>query len=302
MGEDRDTTDPVEKWADRVRFITGEQECDMHRNMLGKMPEIFRVTDLPKTEEESADIAEVVAALNAMRRSLCGLPPLVIADERVHITAPEEFRAKIAPGGRFQGKSLLGHVYLWRGWPRHEFQALLAHELAHAASYLWIDIRDEIGTTPQGLVLPKVLLRRQGMVLIDPSFNTLLPHFHGLNEGATELFAIAVRQSLAQTSTTLDAAARRSLASFVSSLPLLAFTDSLVQAVAGGEGNTMPTLKTLFLDYFAGTDRFLAALEARLPGATEVLRRTGARPKELLPAAERLGFERTAAVIRLFCR
>ncbi len=305
MAADRVTGDPVEKWADRIRFVSGDgEECDLHGGILGPLPDIFHLPGLPKTAEEAADIAEVVAALNGLRRSLCGLPPLAFSADRIHVATEEEFSAKITlPGRRFEGKSLLGHAYLWRGWPRHEFQAILAHELTHAASYLWLDYRDRPVVTAGGLTLPRILLRRQGLVLIDPSFGTLLPHFHGLNEGATELFAIAVRQSLARDSKTLDAAARRSLAGFLTSPPLIAFADRLVRTAADGDdAGIMPALKTLFLDLFGGTDRFLSQLEARLPGATEVLRRTGARPPELLAAAEALRFDQLAGFIRPYCK
>lgn len=291
----------VSKWADRVRLIdsaTG-QILESSGDVLGPPPERFLVQDLPKTAEETAAIGEVVDALNEFLSSCCGLPPVRIDPDRIHVLSKEEFQGSVggAQSGRFQGKSWFGHVYLWRGWPLWIFQAILAHELFHDVSYSWFDIRTKPETTADGLRLPQFLPRRKGLILIDPSYHTLLPHFHGLNEGATETAAIAIRQIIARSSSLLDDDDRESIKSFTISPPLLSFTDQLVMSAVGAGGSIGDTLRRLFRDCLLGTDDFLGQLEAQLPGATEILRRTGARPEELLPAALELGFGAVAKSI-----
>ncbi|HTM67924.1 MAG TPA: hypothetical protein VL426_01355 [Candidatus Binatia bacterium] len=295
---------PAAKWADRIRIFSGSpaQAVEMTPEELAQpLPDPYRVIDLEKTDEESAAIGEIVAAVNDLRRLFCGYGPLAIAEERVHILSEEEFHAKIAPS-RFQGKSRFGHVYLWRGWPLSDLMALLAHELMHDVSYLWIDFWAPGAVSADGVRWPPFVERRQGMVLIDPSYGTWLPHFHGLNECVTETSAVLVRKMAAGRTRLLDAAGRERLAKFVTSEPLLAFTDALIAASAGPGGDTVAAWTALFRDNLAGTGEFLRLLDARLPGATEVLRATGARPTELLPAAEKLGLESAATLIRLYCR
>lgn len=290
------------KWVDRIRVIDVDSGgiVDAPVDSLGPPPDRFSVQDLVKTAEELAAIDEIEAAFNVFLCSFCGLPPVRFDPERIHVLSEAEFKAKVggAHSGRFQGKSWFGHVYLWRGWPLWMFQAILAHELFHDISYAWFDIRTKPETTVDGLKLPSLLPRRMGMVLIDPSYRTLLPHFHGLNEGTTETAAMAIRQLVSRRSRLLDEAGRQTLMNFTVSPPLAAFTDRLVNTAVGGPDDAFATMKKLFLDCLQGTDNFLAQLEARLPGATERLRRTGARPDELLPAAEELGFADLAEAIR----
>lgn len=302
MDEKTTAVKPVQKWADRIRVLGPALECvqEMTGGTLGKLPDFFKVSDLPKTAEESAAIDEVVAAMNVFRCSFCGLPPVDFSPDRVHILSQEEFRKKISPE-RFQGKAWCGHIYLWRGWPLWMLQAILAHELFHAVSYLWFDLTQPGTVTADGLRLPALFMRRAGLVLVDPSYGTLLPHFHGLNEGATETAAIAIRNIIARRTRLLDEAGKRSIIDFVTSPPLVAFTDRLITIAAGPRADVMGTMKELFLDCLNGTDGFLAQLDARLPGATEVLRRTGARPQELLPAAEELGFTDLVEPLRHYC-
>ncbi len=294
------TEGTASKWADRVRLIdpaTGEV-TEASGDILGPPPERFCVQDLPKTAEETAAIGEVIDALNSFLGSCCGLPPARIDPESIHILTQEEFRGSVggAQSGRFQGKAWFGHVYLWRGWPLWMFQAILAHELFHHVSYSWFDIRTGPETTAAGLRLPRFLPRRMGLILIDPDYGTMLPHFHGLNEGATETAAIAIRQIIARDSKLLDDEDRRSLKSFTISPPLLTFTDQVIMS-AVGDGGVVETVRLLFRDCLLGTDDFLGRLEARLPGATNILRRTGARPEELLPSALELGFGAVAKSI-----
>jgi len=292
--------EPVERWADRIRYMNAAYECllDADGSILGPLPDRFQVADLPKTSEETAAIGEAIGALNEFRRILCGLPPVIFPQSRVHILSKEEFRAKIAPV-RFQGRAYFGHVYLWRGWPLPVFQALLVHELVHAVSYLWLDLT-EAGAVAGGQKLPPILPRRQGLILIDPSFNTLLPHFHGLNEGATETAAMIIRRLVASRTRLLDDAGKQALSKFVCSPPLVGFTERLVQIAAGAAGETLDPYRKLYIDCFTGTDEFLKMLESRLPGATEVLRATGAQPHELAAAADKLGWAAEAAHIRQY--
>jgi hypothetical protein len=299
---DQKTADsaPVERWVDRVRYMNAAYECllDTDGSILGPLPDRFRVADLPKTPEETAAIDEAIGALNEFRRILCGLPPVIFPQSRVHILSKEEFRSKISPA-RFQGKVEFGHVYLWRGWPPPVFLALLTHELVHAVSYLWLDL-NEAGTIVGGQKLPRILQRRQGLILIDPSFNTLLPHFHGLNEGATETAAIIIRHMVASRTKLLDAASQATLSKFICSPPLVHFTERLAMLAAGAASDTIGVYRKLYVDCFTGTDEFLKALEPKLPGATEVLRATGARPDELAVAADKFGWADDAARIRQY--
>jgi len=291
---------PVERWADRIRLLDANAACqaDVSGERIGPLPEQFRVKDLLKTAEEIAVIGEVTAALNDFRRIVCGLPALTFAPERVHLLAADAFDVNGAPG-RFQGKAWLGHVYLGRGWPLWLFQALLAHEMFHAMSYLWVDFCPQGATTDLGLKLPYAVLRRGGMLLIDPSYGTMLPHFHGLNEGVTETAVTVICRMMAAKTKLHSEEDKRKLAGFVNSLPLVSFVDKLVEIVSSPAPDTMDAFRTLLLDNFNGTDEFLKRLEPRLPGATERLRRTGARPEdELIPAAEDLGLADLADDIR----
>ncbi len=289
------------KWVDRVRLIdpaTGEI-AEASGDVLGPPPERFGVQDLAKTPEELAAIEETVAALNEFLRAFCGRPAVTVPPDLIHVLSTEEFRAKVgvARPESALGKSWYGHIYLWRGWPLWLFQAVLAHELFHNIAYHWLDVRTRPETTRDGIKLPLVLERRMGLILRDPSYGTLLPHFHGLNEGATEMAAIAIRQIIARNSRLLDDEGRRSITAFNISPPLLGFTDQLVTRAAGAEAGIGDVLRRLFRDCLQGTDEFLGQLEKQLPGATEILRRTGARPEELLPAALELGFGQVAKSI-----
>jgi hypothetical protein len=182
------------------------------------------VTDLAKTPEESAAIAETVAALNEFRRIICGLPSLAFPAGRVHVLSEQEFRAKVPVPNRpgMYCKADNGHVYLLRGLPTPIFMAALAHELFHAVSYLWLDLWDRSATPCDGIKWPSMTIRRYGMILRDPSFDTWLPHFHGLNEMVTELASMTIRQMVASRTTLLDDAGKRVLAGMVFSESILA--------------------------------------------------------------------------------
>lgn len=303
MGDQGKAGKPAEKWADRIRFISGSPETALEADEadIGALPDVYRCSDeRPKTAEEVAAIADVTVALNDFRRMMCDLAPLAFPPERVHILGHDEFQTKIGHG-RFSGKSILGHVYLERGGPTHLLMALLAHEMTHAVSYLWLDVRDKDAVTVDGLRLSRVLMRRTGLALIDPSYGTLLPHFHGLNEGATEMAACIIRRLAAANAVNLNKTGKRSLIGFVSSPPLMAFIERLIAVACGVAGDRVAMSRKLFTDLFAGTDKFLHSLEANLPGAIEVLRATGQTPMELLAAAAKLGFDKEAEFIRTFC-
>jgi len=291
-----------ELWANRVRMMVGEPEVAHDAGELtDSLPDFYRVTDLPKTDFELAAIDEIMETINLFRGAVCGLPAATFSPERVHVITDEEFRKRISPI-RFEGKILLGHVYLRRNANQQMFIAILAHELLHALSYLWLDLRDKARINEDGLKLAKLMIRRAGMVLIDPSYHTLLPHFHGLNEFAAEQGAIAVRQIMAKQTDLLDSKGKLELANFITSPPLLTMFDRLVRIAAQPSQDTVAVQQKLFVDLFTGTDEFLAALEVNLPGATEVLRRTGARPFELLNAAKELGLAKEAELIKQFIK
>ncbi len=68
-----------------------------------------------------------------------------------------------------------------------------------------------------------------------------------------------------------------------------------------GDADFLAPMDFLVNDLNLRTDEFLKALEAGLPGATEVLRATGQTPRELLVAAEKLGLDKEAEFIKMFC-
>ncbi|MFA6604087.1 MAG: hypothetical protein WCT10_04630 [Patescibacteria group bacterium] len=287
---------PQDKWADRIRLFSGSpaQAAEWKTEEAYALPDPLHVRDLPQTEIEIAAIGEVTAVLNDLIKIMCGLGPFIFSADRVHILDAAEFQAKVGRG-RFSGRSRLGHVYLERDQSTANFMGLLAHEMFHAVSYLWLDLWEAGAVSADGTKWPRVTIRRSGMTLIDPSYGTWLPHFHGLNEMVTELTAVIVRQLLAPKSFLLDAAGRKQLGSLVCSPPLVAFANRLVGTVAGPGNDHAPAARTLISDCLLGTDVFLGLLEAKLPGATDILRCTGARPDELRTAAERLGFADLAA-------
>ena len=304
VGETPAVVGQPEKWADRIRLFSTDspEPQELGPEDAGPLPDAYGVTDLEKTETEVQAINEVVAGLNELRRVLFGDAPLAFSAERVHLVTPEEFQAKIAPSRRFKGKAMYGHVYLWRGWPVADLQALLAHELTHAVSYLWLDVHQEGADAGDGIKWPPITMRRNGLVLIDPSFGTWLPHFHGLNEGVTETTAMMIRRIVAAKSLLLDEGGRKHLSSWTSSPPLVKFMDTLVATAAGPDGDSVATWKLLIRDLLTGTDEFLPLLETKLFGSTHILRCTGATPLELLAAVKKLGFEDTAAFISKFRR
>jgi len=275
----------------RLEIVLGEA---------GPLPDVYGVTDLPKTEEETAAIAEVVEALNWFRRFVCDLPPVRFAPEMVHVLTPEEYRTKVVPE-RFQARTWLGHVYLWRGWPPPVFQAILANIMVQASACLRLDLNGPAAA--QGEKGRRSWLRRSGLVTFDPGQKDARPHFHGLSQGAAEYIAMCLRQRLARQSRLLDEAGKKTVAGFMTSPPLAYFTERLIMTASGTSvRGSVGTAAGLFLDYFHGTDVFLGKLEGRLPGATEILRHGGATPVELSSTADKLGFGDTAAFIRQFCR
>ena len=294
---------PKEKWADRVRIFSGSpaRPRELGQDEISALLDCSGLPELanPKTEIETAAIAEVAAALNEYCQIMCGLGQLAFPAERVHLYSEEDFAKK--SGGRFDGKGSLGHVQLRRGWPMADLLALLAHEMFHAVSYLWLDLWEPDAVSCDGIKWPFMTQRRAGMVLIDPSWHTWLPHFHGLNEGVTEMSAMVVRQMIAKRSKLLDEAGRQRLARFVVSDPLVAFTERLLAVASGPGHDTIAALRLLVGDCLKGTDEFLTLLETKQPGATAILRCTGATPRELAVAATSLGFSDLARAISACC-
>ncbi len=293
------------KRVDRIRIISGAP-AQCHEltggDLAMDMPDVYRVHDLVKTDEEKSAIGECVAAINRLRSIFGGFDPITVPEERIHIVSEEEFRTRVAANQPLaEAKTRINHVYMARGRPLVEFQATLVHELLHAISYLWLDFHEPDAITDDGIDWPPIIIRRQGMELIDPSYGTWLPHFHGLNEGVTETAAVLARKMMADESRLLGAADRELMRHLESYGPLVPFIDLLIAKAAGSDSDAIAAWSLLFRDYLTGTDAFLQKLEERLPGATNVLRCTGAMPHELLPAAERLGLAEMAQLIRLFC-
>src|SRR3989344_2276800 len=297
---------PVEKWADRIRIFDGSpaQAVEVGAADLSvRLPDLFQVRDADKTAGAQTAISETVAAINELRRIFGGFGPLKISEVRVHILDEAECQNKISPGrASVQGRSRFGHVYLRRSLPLADFMAVLAHELLHDISYLWLDCWKPGAVSADGIRWPPFVERRQGMLLIDPSYGTWLPHFHGLNEAVTETAAMLVRGLMVDRTCLLDDTGKQRLKTFVSSQPLVALMDCLLATTAGPGGDAIAVWNTLFRDFLTGTDEFLLLLEKRLPGATEILRATGARPEELLPTAEKHGLTDIVPLIRQFCR
>jgi hypothetical protein len=292
---------PKESCADLIKVFTKRSDEPM---VVGRedpimLPDLCGVVDLKKTPQEETQISETVEAINVIRQRL-KLEPRLFSLERVHVLSPEEMYSKVVPT-RFAGKALYGHVYLLRNESPVDFQAILAHELTHALSFSWLELHHDGAEAWPGERWPPVCSRRTGLALIDPSYGTWLPHFHGLNEGVTESVALMARGILSNRSKVLGEQEKQRIVRWMSSPPLVKFIDELVLLVAG-EGDSVPVWSVLAKDLFAGADEFLKLLEVKLPGATERLRRTGARPPELLAAAVDLGLDGLSVYIAKYCK
>ena len=281
-----------EKWANEVRVTaaTPERETALRQEYSGPLQEPYGVLDTEKTQMEIDAVGETARAVNDFLQLFCGLPPLGFSPDRVHIIPREQFAAKVSKFG--QGKTMLGHIYLWQGLPVTDLISCLTHEMVHAAAYLSLVVREVDGRR-------QITCRRMGMLLADPTYGLNLPHFHGLNEAVTETAAVGVRHVLAaRLPHLLGPDQQHSLCATVHYECAVTLIDRIVAKLAGNGSETNEIWKTLFLDHIKGTDAFLALLDARLPGATDVLRCTGARPDEVAPALEKLGFPSEAAMTR----
>jgi hypothetical protein len=287
-----------EKWVDEVivKAAAPGRERVLRDICSGPAPDPYKVVDLAKTPEESRAIGEVVAAANALRTKTCGLPVLAFSPARVHVLRREEFRGKVSM--RADGKTMMGHIYLWRGLPRHIFYACLAHEMIHAFSFLRLTVKDPLVVPPGSEPDAPVSFSRYGMLCSDPVHGLRLPHFHGLNEAATEACAIGVRAYAADRSAVLDGAEKEALARVVFYEEVFTLVEHIVRRAAGRAGDPMAFWRLLMRDHLTGTDTFLAAVEPSFPGTTEVLRGTGSGPEEVAVAADRLGLTDLASTIR----
>jgi hypothetical protein len=286
-----------EFWANRVRVFSAQPERLLRESDWRKpLPNVYGLEGRMKSRFEITALQATLLGVNQFRRATCFLPDEAFSLKRLHILSEQECASSIG-GPTIGGKCVLGHVFVRDNFDPEIFIAILCHELLHALSYYWIDIRPKSIVTADGLKIPFFLQRRHGMLLIDPSFGTMLPHFHGLNEYATEHAAIVVRNVIARKTQLLDEGQKKILRSFVSSPPLLQFFSDLITMAVPNEKQQAAFHCVLYADYFQGTDNFLQMLEKDIPGVTEVLRRTGAKPAELFKAAEELGMTKTAEFI-----
>jgi hypothetical protein len=289
-------------WADRVRVLLGDPSEAYEFSLWSEpMVDFFRVKELEKTPEEQAALTKLLAILNGLRIKLGRLSPVTVDAGRIHLLEPSHFHERVMQDPRrvtIRGKVFRGRIYACREASLAETLAVLSHELVHLTAYTWYDMHDAAARAASDLRLPAVLLRRNGLALTDPSYGTLLPHFHGLNEMATETLAMAVRKVFVSQTDLLDQEAGRRLVGFCASPPQIIFLENLMHQLVNAGHDHQTTVSWLYGDLWSGTDQFLEQLEKALPGATEVLRRTGARPAELGNAAEELGWPELAALMR----
>jgi hypothetical protein len=159
----------------------------------------------------------------------------------------------------------------------------LTHELAHAASFLTVDVVPIVG------VKPRLMLRRSGLAVYQ--YVDDRTDFSGLNEAVTEIAALRQRNILAKTSTVLTEAERESIFGRVLYYPHVRLMIDLIAETAPAEGGVDQTVRRLFLDYMTGTFDFLRRL-SRIPGrhrSVLILREMGTEDEAPLVAAEKLG-------------
>lgn len=264
---------------------SGTASADAALIGLGLIPD--PAGELRKTAEELRAIEAAFAALDALRRGL-GLGAQTHDADAVHVFSDQEFWKRW--GSERRAFTQFGHVYLARRFLFLYFLQDVTHEIVHASALRAVIVPS------RG---PENAIRyvRSGFSPLDGRPDTKRWRFVGFNEGVTELIAMALRASMAETARSLlsEDMTRVFLGECLYPTFVL-LVDDLLEAVTAS-GSVEAARKALFVDYFARSCDFMKTLARTMPGALRTLAAVE-DGRDALAAAERLGFVRAAEAIR----
>lgn len=231
-------------------------------------------------------------------RIICAPQPALGVDlgqvlpSRIHLVEKEEFRAKISADA--EAKTVLGHVYIT---PRPDqpvdFARVVSHELAHAVSHY--ELEATVLSEEKRLKLRE---RRLGAMFRPQGVSGTHLYFNGLNEAATELFAVAVRKRISGW-LPFDEVQTTELTSRVDYHPQVLLLTELIRRVASAEGTRPADVRRMvFRDYLNGTAEFLRHVRNSVDRrAVKLLASMGSEPEEARRISDALGFSECSARI-----
>lgn len=285
---------PEEKWADDV-FVHSDDPDDLPRVAAildGGIPDFHGIRDVDqaKTAEETAAVKEVTAAINVFRAQL-GLDMIGFDPDRCHLLTETDYEAHVShslPGST--AMAVYGHCYLTRPNDLSELVIDLTHEMSHAIAYLAIDVICRPGRKPLLFFYRNGYLRQRrhdGRIIMA-----------GLNEAATEIMAINLRDIIRQGSRVLDDEGAKRISGLITSyFPQVRLITDLINDLMDNAPDEQP-LKEFFLGYLTGENRFLRRLAAAYPGILQALCRMDQTAQSAIAVAERFGLPDTAEEIR----
>jgi hypothetical protein len=280
---------PRERWQDRLIIRTDDpaEHARLAALVANGIPDFHGIHDveLPKTAAEISLLGEVLTAINVYR-TLLKLEPISFHVDRCHLLSPEDWEARIVPttpGASAQ--AVYGHCYLPRTDSLLQLAKLMTHEMAHATSYLMI----EIIPVPNGK--PKLKLRRTGFAFMGGRNDEAM--FTGFNEGVTELMAHNLRAIMARsTAQLLTPEELQDLTSSIIYYPQFRLIEGLLTRDGASKADPQP-LRRLMTDYLTGSWSFCRSLLPTWPQANRLLREMGCGERDALWVAQSLGLTHT---------
>lgn len=247
----------AEKWYDAV-VVAGTRNERLARALIGtehRPMEPLRHRIVPQTPHQTKLIIKVIEILNDFRGTL-GLKPVIISPDRVRLLPPKVFR-RAAGHALTQGFTKHGWIYLDAARCRRTavLLKLLTHELCHLTAFSVL------------VVWPLAHLQARymefvGLNAFGHSSKDFRSEYLALDEAVTELMANELRHQLIS-----QKIIHGRTADYLRNAWRHTYVTLLVVFLANDLGKTneeaADAVRTMSIDYFKGTSKFIAILRRR---------------------------------------
>lgn len=284
-----------EKWNYKL-YLTGsespEKEAVRKSFQEESTAEIYNVRDLKRTKVEKQAIDTALTSTEQAIVDL-GLTCPAINQESIHIVTAKEFETKVDPESR--GLTSFGNIYIIRDSNYPRFIHDLTHELSHLVSFYALNVKhsyDEENKKGQN----EVGLRKSGFSFI-PKAGQSDPHFNGLDEAVTEMFAQKIREKYIQSRPELKDETKEFLVKKIVYWSHIMVIDQVISAITSNDEEYKQMEQDFFRDKITGESKVLKKISLYNKEWIKILYTMGSSDEDARNAAMQMGFTELAKKI-----
>jgi len=256
------------KWNYAIEF---EGDVDNKTRKLFQTPQINNIFDVKSLRHNSFEkraIQDTIKATNRVLKRL-SFPRIYISSNQFIILDRKEYETRVADNEFNGGKFSYGFVYLIRNKNKIKFLHDLTHEISHFVSFYGLSVTEIEDLRKMNLAKSGYSEKKDEPYLFD-----------GLNEAATELFSLQIKEILGDF--------YQLPKNITSQYPeQVIIVEKLISSVK----NKDLLMKLLFKSYIDGSEDFLDLMESEIPGSREHLKMLQADEKSPYTIARLMGEE-----------